>query len=605
MKKILLILTVLLWSSPIWAATYYMRADGTAEKNTYATSCSSANTAMSVSKHNSQMFSPGDVIRLCSNGGDFKSSIIVPSNGATGHPITYTNVTGHNPVIDLSVNVGGAGWTSVGNGVYRKKGSGRIFWEDGVPLHAASSNACQDGNWHYVIGSNVLYYKPSNGTPDSHTIETLWFPTYGIDLRNRSNIIIQGLSFNGCGYAIVHGQNTKSPVSTIQNIIIRDNKISRTFWGIWSELTGNGIESNVLITDNHLSYVNSGISAWTSSDNKPGHSQYHTGYKVLNNQILNLNSLTDSVIWPDALLKPHYYTDHEGISFQDVHNSIISQNIVTATFTRDFSSDMYWTRAIYFFLTNGVVKTSGNVVEYNYIQGHYMPAIYVSAAPGCAGFENNIFQHNILSYTGTDKNHVSFGVNFYQGYNPASGINYFVNNSIYNESAGRAISTNSHNKTSGYGSVGTWIFRNNIILSPMNANINSEYSQLTFDHNIYNLNKKWSWLLNTAGTTFPSWQSKGFDKIGSAEADPLFNNPAKGDFALRSVSPAIDAGAKLGTIFEYGLHPETIWTENIKLVNQNSYGRGWEIGAYVYPPDEMSGKTKKPKSKKNDYNIGK
>jgi hypothetical protein len=582
MKRLLLILGLVLWVSPIWATTYYMRADGNASKKSSATSCSSASTAMSVSTHNSQTFSPGDVIFLCSNGGDFKSSIIVPSSGSTANAITYTNAAGQKPTIDLSVNVGSSGWTHVGNGVYKKSGSGRILWEDSIPLRAASSNACTDGNWHYTISSNVLYYKPTTGTPASHIVEALWFPTYGIDLRNRSNITIAGLNFNRCGYAICHGQNKSSPVSPIQNIIIRDNTITRTFWGIWSELFSNGIESNVSIYNNQLSYVNSGISAWTGSDNTPGHSQHHTGYLITKNQILHLDSLTDSVMWTDALLKAYYFTDHEGISFQDVQNSTVSFNIITNTFNRDFTSDVHWNRAIYFYLTNGVAKTSGNIVEYNYISGHYFPAMYVSAAVGNAGFDNNIFRYNILNYTGTDSNHSSFSVNFYQGSNPANGTNYFVNNTIFNATAGLAIETNAHNKGSGYGSVGAWIFRNNIIHSRSCANINSEYSQLTFDHNIYNISVKWSWNLNARGLTFTDWRSKGFDREGSMAADPLLNNPGKGDFTLQSSSPAIDTGANLGTQFENGLHPASIWPNNVQIGNQNNLGSGWEIGAYEY-----------------------
>lgn len=578
------------------AATYFLRADGTAGNKSLATSCSSAASALSAEKHNTQTFLPGDVIYLCSDGGDFKSSIIVSSSGAPGNPITYTNASGQTPTIDLSVNVGNTDWTNVGNGVYRKKGFGRILWEDGVPLPAATSNACTDGKWHYVISSNVLYYKPSSGTPANHKIKTLWFPTYGLDLRNQSNITIQGLSFNRCGYAIVHGQNKSAPVSNIHNIVIQNNTITRSYWGIWSEVFNNGIESNVIIKNNRLSYVNSGISAWTGSDNKPGHSQHHTGYLITKNQILHLYSLTDSVVWSDALLKAYYYTDHEGISFQDVQNSLISFNIITNTFKKAFTSDMHWNRAIYFYLTNGVAKTSDNIVEYNYISGHYNPAIYVSAAPGGAGFENNIFRYNVMNYWDTDKTHNSFSVNFYTGSNASGGTNYFVNNTIYNAFAGMAMATNAYNKQSGYGSVGNWVFRNNIINSYKFGSINSQYSQLTFDHNIYNISADWAWLLNSSGMRFDRWQSRGFDVAGSISADPLLNNPEKGDFSLKAGSPAIDKGANQGTSYENALHPGSTWPDNVVTVNQNQNGRRWEIGAYGFIDNASPSLGKKQKA---------
>ncbi len=592
------VLGIFLWVSPLWAASYYMRADGTASGKASSTSCASPTTAMSVSTHNLQTYSPGDVIYLCGNGGDFKSSIIAPSSGTQGRPITYTSASGHNPTIDLSNNAGSADWTHVGNGVYKKKGYGRILWEDAIPLPAASSEACMDGKWHYRVGSNILYYRPSSGTPANHTIETLWIPTYGMDLRNRSNITIRGLNLNRCGYAICHGQNQSTPVSPIQNIIIRDNKISRSYWGIWSELFNNGIESNVLIDNNLLSYVNSGISAWTGSDSKPGHSQHHTGYRITNNQILHLDSLTDSAMWTDALLRAWIYTDHEGISFQDVQDSVISSNIITNTFNRNFTSSMHWNRAIYFYLTNGTAKTSGNIVEYNYIAGHYMPAMYVSAAVGSAGFENNIFRYNVMHYMESHLTHSSFSINFYTGVNPANGINYFINNTIYNASGGLAFNTGSYDKSSGYGSVGKWIFRNNIIKSKMCASINSEYTQLTFDHNIYNISERWGWNLNASGKTFVVWQSKGFDFVGSMFVDPLLNNPEKGDLTLQSKSPAIDAGENLGDQFKSGLDPSSGWPGDVRKADQNEFGKRWEIGAYVYTADGDQGKTKILKNRK-------
>ena len=254
---------------PVWGATYYMRADGKAGNKAAATSCSSASTAMPVAAHNAETFSPDDVICLCDSGGDFKTGIIVPSSGTNGHPVIYKNADGDKPTIDLSVDVGGSsGWTDMGGGVYRKKGYGRVLWEDDVPLKAAASELCKDGNWYYPIGAGLLYYKPTNRTPADHTIRTMWFDSNSnaIDLRNRSNITIYGLSINRSGYGIKHGQNLSSPTSPISNIILRDNNFSRTFWAIYSDLKNNGIESDVSIHNNNIDYCNCGISAWTTCD---------------------------------------------------------------------------------------------------------------------------------------------------------------------------------------------------------------------------------------------------------------------------------------------------------------------------------------------------
>ena len=520
---------------PGWGATYYMRADGTAKSKTAATSCSYPSGAMSVATHNASTFSPGDVICLCDVGGDYKSSIIAPSSGTNSLPITYKNADGQTPTIDLSVNVGGtSGWTAMGGGVYRKTGFGRVLWEDNVPLKAASSTACTDGNWYYPNGSDLLYYKPTSGTPASHTIQTMWFDatTNAIDLRNRSNITVYGLAVDRSGYGIKHGNNTSSPVSSIQNIILHDNTITRSFWAIYSDVVQNGIESNVSIYNNNINYCNSGISAWTASDTTPGHTEHHTGYSITGNQILNLYSITATKVWSDALLADYYYNDHEGISFQDVQNSVISNNVITNSFVKDMTSDEYWSRAIYLYLTNGNSPTSGNTITGNYITGHFYPAIYICTASGSSGFQNNVIDYNVINYTLSNAGHISFGVNAASN-NPLTGTNYFVNNTIYNATVGVGIYCP-------YSVMGKWVLRNNIVISPSHAVVSSAgVSGFTFDHNLYDTTA--SFQIGTAGMTFAQWQAQGYDKVGSMVANPHFVSPGT-NFHLASSSPAINAG---------------------------------------------------------------
>lgn len=529
----------------VGGATYYMRADGKAANKTVATSCSSASTAMSVARHNKESFSPDDVINLCDDGGDYKASIIAPSSGTNGHPVTYKNAEGDTPTIDLSVDVGSSsGWTDKGGGLYRKKGYGRVFWEDDVPLKAATSESCSDGNWYYRIASNLLYYRPTSGTPADHTIRTMWFDanTNAIDLRNKSNITVYGLSINRSGYGIKHGQDLSSPTSPITNIILHDNTITRTFWAIYSDIKSNGVESDVSIYDNYIDYCNSGISAWTNSDTTPGHTQYHTRYSITGNQILNLYSITDTKVWSDALLTSYYYTDHEGISFQDVQDSVISNNTITTSYVKDMTSDEYWCRAIFFYLTNGDTATSGNSVLRNYISGHFYPSIYITTAIDFEGFENNLIAYNIIYYGASNKGQISLSIRATSD-NPLTGTNYFVNNTIYNHSVGSGIRIS-------YRMIGNWLFKNNIVYSPSHVFISSDNDNkgLTFEHNIYDT--AGSFQVGNSGMTFTQWKNTyGYDTVGSVVADPLFvkSTPsAPSDFMLQGTSAAKWKGTNLG-----------------------------------------------------------
>ena len=75
------------------------------------------------------------------------------------------------------------------------------------------------------------------------------------------------------------------------------------------------------------------------------------------------------------------------------------------------------------------------------------------------------------------------------------------------------------------------------------------------------------------------WQSAGH--LNALFADPLFTNPAAGNLTLQSISPAIDKGANLGSLYNQGLNSLSTWPNNVHTLDQNSYG-SWEIGAYVY-----------------------
>jgi len=39
----------------------------------------------------------------------------------------------------------------------------------------------------------------------------------------------------------------------------------------------------------------------------------------------------------------------------------------------------------------------------------------------------------------------------------------------------------------------------------------------------------------------------------------------------------------LGSTYQMALTPPSTWPNGVALLNQNSAGSGWEIGAYVYP----------------------
>ena len=64
--------------------------------------------------------------------------------------------------------------------------------------------------------------------------------------------------------------------------------------------------------------------------------------------------------------------------------------------------------------------------------------------------------------------------------------------------------------------------------------------------------------------------------------DPTVVSAVGNDFTLDTGSNAIDAGGDLGSSYSDGLDPDSSWPDSVTLLDQDSHGDGWEIGAFVY-----------------------
>jgi len=92
---------------------------------------------------------------------------------------------------------------------------------------------------------------------------------------------------------------------------------------------------------------------------------------------------------------------------------------------------------------------------------------------------------------------------------------------------------------------------------------------------------KFSW----SGTdyNFADWKTNSSQDANSpTPADPLFVNAATDEFHLATGSPAINVGVNLGATYDDGLNKNAAWPSAVNTLDQDDYGAGWEIGAYVY-----------------------
>lgn len=86
--------------------------------------------------------------------------------------------------------------------------------------------------------------------------------------------------------------------------------------------------------------------------------------------------------------------------------------------------------------------------------------------------------------------------------------------------------------------------------------------------------------------------SAGKTGANDRTGDPLFASVTDGseDFSLQSGSDAIDNGATLGAAYDAGINPDSSWPDSVSTLDQDSYGSGWEIGAFVYGDSEVGSK---------------
>ena len=106
----------------------------------------------------------------------------------------------------------------------------------------------------------------------------------------------------------------------------------------------------------------------------------------------------------------------------------------------------------------------------------------------------------------------------------------------------------------------------------------------TVNYNLYH-NPNHTNRIYWTGTIYDSGEQSDWRDAGHPEAlfiDPLFVNQSAGNFVLQPDSPAVDAGTNLGSPYNLGLNPASTWPSNVSTLDQNNYGTGWEIGAYVW-----------------------
>ncbi len=131
------------------------------------------------------------------------------------------------------------------------------------------------------------------------------------------------------------------------------------------------------------------------------------------------------------------------------------------------------------------------------------------------------------------------------------------------------------------------LVKNNIVYAGGYALVDATSETSTaFDYNDYFSASGTPFSWGGTAYTLSGWQGASSQDAHSFSADPGLVNASAltttGNYSLLAISPAIDAGVNLGATYQNALAATSSWPAGVSLLNQNSAGSGWEIGAYVF-----------------------
>lgn len=307
-----------------------------------------------------------------------------------------------------------------------------------------------------------------------------------------------------------------------------------------------------------------------------GQERYWLTTGIYGGQGGDYNILEDLEIGPAAA---------HGVYLQGHHNLVVRRCVFYNTGTKD-----EWDSCDNIHLENCHDYLVEYCVSYNALQG----AVY-DASDGGSSYTTGTWRYNI-GYRTSDSNteHSNWSIFKMSGHSSQSKVT-LLNNIAYGSFNGPgyalqeeldaiAIGNIAYDCVAGFQQVpASNIIKNNIV---MNCGEVIYFPSGNFpeqmDHNLYYNNNRVASDNGAVYSDLASFQTATNLDQNSLVADPEFMDAANHDFTLLSGSPAIDAGENIGTEYEMALDPFSSWTGDVRLLNQNDFGDGWEIGPYVY-----------------------
>jgi len=547
-----LILALLLSCSPLWATTYYVDNCVTVG-NDRNNGTSTSTPWLTINKVNTSTFYPGDSI-LFQSTCTWREQLSVASSGSSGSPITFGAYgSGAAPIIDGTKAV--TGWSLYSGSIYQATISGytpRVLFEDASLLAlGASAGALTAGQYFYSSGT-LYVYTTAGDNPSGHTMEATAIPaTYYalIQLNGVSYITIQGLALNRSNWGGIYIYPGAAGI-TIQNNTftynVQNDVDTQSYNGEMSA------SSNISILNNAC--TNSGL----------GRSR---GYPM--GMCVNLGSVNGGTVSGNSSINQ----GGEGLGTSGNNNNIIfSNNYVSASGGIGIyicAGYPRWTAS------KSVTNTT---VEYNYVTGSAITSYELASEVSGGNVTYTNFFGNVSVNPGTE-NGLAFG-------NGVAGT-VLQNNAIYNNTFYGGPTCEAEIEVMGPTTDTSNSFKNNILEGCYFSwqFVDSNVSNYSPDYELlYGASYKAISYNGTNYATLAAFQTATGKMAHSLASNPQFVNASAGQFWLTSGSPGIHAGLNLGSPYDIGLMPGSTWPNSVVTGDQNAYGSGWEIGAFIYVP---------------------
>ncbi|MGA2253869.1 MAG: right-handed parallel beta-helix repeat-containing protein, partial [Thermoguttaceae bacterium] len=467
-----------------------------------------------------------------------------------------------------SVLISGAdvvtGWTQVGSsGVYEHTGWTNYFspqssgtgdarslnrnqlFVNGAYLQEVTSLAAVTPGYFYVDPTSHAIYMQlgGNANPNAGTVECTATAGPLLSTNGHSHEVIQGLNFADCANTAQMNSAAVQVIGGSSNVV---NNVSVSYAagaglgvsgantqvlnGTFNNNGQEGIASsgatNLLVQNSTTSYNNTLPGKQFAVNWEAGGNKFSASTNTVVNRLIACGNIGNG-IWFD-------------ISNQSatICNCLVDQNGDGICYEISYGGQVY----------NNLVSNSRfnrSDVDFNPTTlNPYAPnsqGIYLSSSAYCNVYNNTVVNNSNVGIVSSGPVRTDGSANNYNVYSYGSNLvnNIVAKNSAYQDPASGAGNFFQYTVSNVGGGTDTTGIPN---LSPA-----APFKESTSNYNLFQLGPNQFGFSSWTYQTFASWRTGTSQDAHSLATNPLFTNPAAGDFTLQPGSPAIGAGA-IGSI---------------------------------------------------------